>query len=884
MRAGSPRSRQHDLAATGRDLDRLAGAVPGDLPGLDSEWSRIVTTLDAHGVRHRWHVLDNGVEPTAGTMLCVHGNPTWSYLWRRLLATAPPGWRVIAPDHLGMGYSERTGVPRTLAQRIDDLGSLTDALGISAAGAAPGSVVVVAHDWGGPISLGWTMAHRELVRAVVLTNTAVHHPAGSPAPALIRLARSTALRQATCVSTSAFVRAATALSRPALPARVRDAFAAPYATADRRRAIGDFVADIPLEPEHPSRTTLDDIADGVRTLDDTPVLLLWGTRDPVFGEVYLRDLVARLPHAAVHRYQQASHLPMEDAPAATGTVWRWIADLDQAMVPPDDVATAAADTQIWSALTARADDASPAVVELGGSGSTVSFAALDARIRDLAAGLAATGVRSGDRVALLVPPGADLTAVVYACWRIGAVIVVADAGLGVTAMGRALRGAAPDHVVGITRGLILAAAMRVPGRRISVDPPSRASHATLGVAAGLDAIVALGHGRPLPPEPAADAECAVLFTSGATGPAKGVVYRHDQVRAQLYLLTTAYGITPVDRIVAAFAPFALYGPALGIGAAVPDMEVTAPGTLTASALADAAAAIDATIVFASPAALTNIVATQADLTGTQRTALAHVRLVMSAGAPVPASLLQSVQLLVPNAELHTPYGMTEALPVADISLTEVEAAGPGNGVCVGRPLPGVEVAISPLSADGSADHPLIDESGVTGEVCVRAAHVKDRYDRLWATERESSRNPGWHRTGDVGHLDDVGRLWVEGRLVHVVTTADGPVTPVGLEQQVQRLAGVRAAAVVGVGPVGTQQVVVVVVPAETDHRLPFTRRDALAPPPLSRAVRAVADVRVAAVLRTVALPVDIRHASKVDRARVARWAGQVLAGGRVSRP
>jgi acyl-coenzyme A synthetase/AMP-(fatty) acid ligase/pimeloyl-ACP methyl ester carboxylesterase len=874
VRARLPQVRQRDATSTGRGLDQLP--TPG-LPGLAADWSRIVTTVGSDGSRHRWHVLDNGVQPTAGTMVCVHGNPTWSYLWRRLLAVAPPGWRVVAPDHLGMGFSERGGEPRTLAQRIDDLGVLTDALGIS------GPVVVVAHDWGGPISLGWTLAHREQVRAIVLTNTAVHHPAGSPAPTLIRLARSTALRQATCVSSPAFVRAATALSRPPLPAEVRDAFAAPYATADRRRAVGDFVADIPLEPDHPSRAALDAIADGVTTLSDVPVLLLWGTRDPVFGEGYLRDLVARLPHAAVHRYQQASHLLMEDVPAAVGHLWSWVSELDHTPAV-DDAPPAAPDTQIWAALTARSDDAAPAVVELAGSGSTVSFAALEDRIRTLAAGFAATGVASGDRVALLVPPGADLTAVVYACWRIGAVIVVADAGLGVTAMGRALRGAAPDHVVGITRGLALAAAMRVPGRRISVEPVSRVMHATLGVERGLDAIAELGRRHALPAEPAADAECAVLFTSGATGPAKGVVYRHDQVRAQLRLLTEAYRITAADRLVAAFAPFALYGPALGIGAATPDMDVTAPGTLTAAALADAAAAVDATIVFASPAALVNIVATQDGLTDAHRAALAGVRLVMSAGAPVPASLLRAVQRLTPNAELHTPYGMTEALPVADISLVGIDAAGAGNGVCVGRPLPGVDLAVSPLSPDGTVDGPLVDTPEVTGEVCVRSPHVKDRYDRLWATERDSSRNPGWHRTGDVGHLDDDGRLWIEGRLVHVVTTADGPVTPVALEQRVQGLDGVRAAAVVGVGPVGTQQVVVVVVPSVAERRWPLRGRDVLAPAGLSRAVRDRADVRIAAVLTTAALPVDIRHASKVDRARVARWAVQVLAGGRVSTP
>src|SRR3712207_348537 len=154
--------------------------------------------------------------------------------------------------------------------------------------------------------------------------------------------------------------------------------------------------------------------------------------------------------------------------------------------------------------------------------------------------------------------------------------------------------------------------------------------------------------------------------------------------------------------------------------------------------------------------------------------------------------------------------MTEALPVTDVSLAEIDAAGPGDGVCVGRPLARVAVVVSPLSSDGAADGPLTGEPGVTGEVCVRATHVKDRYDQLWAVERAASRDAGWHRTGDVGHLDADGRLWVEGRLVHVITGPDGPVTPVGIEQRAEAVPGVRAAAAVGVGPAGTQQVVVVV--------------------------------------------------------------------------
>jgi acyl-coenzyme A synthetase/AMP-(fatty) acid ligase len=330
------------------------------------------------------------------------------------------------------------------------------------------------------------------------------------------------------------------------------------------------------------------------------------------------------------------------------------------------------------------------------------------------------------------------------------------------------------------------------------------------------------------------------------------------------------GLGADDRLVAAFAPFALYGPALGVAAAVPDMEVTAPGTLTAGALADAVAAVEATVVFASPAALRNVVATSLTLTVEQQVALGSVRRLMSAGAPVPVRLLRQVQALVPTAELHTPYGMTEALPVADISLAEIEDAGAGNGVCVGRPVPGVEVRLSPIGVDGSAEGALTDQPGVTGEVCVAGAHVKDRYDKLWATERLSSRNSGWHRTGDVGHLDADGRLWIEGRLVHVITTADGPVTPVGIEQRVESLAEVALAAVVGVGPAGTQQVVIVIE----------TGSDGLADPELTAAARTAAGRSVAAVLTIRSLPVDIRHASKIDRTRVARWADRLLAGER----
>jgi olefin beta-lactone synthetase len=837
-----------------------------DLPGLDPAWSRRLAVTDRTGAKHEWHVLDNGVQDPVGTLLCVHGNPTWSYLWRRLLASAPPGWRVVAPDQLGMGWSDRLPAPRTLAERVADLGDLTEALGIT------GPVVTVAHDWGGVISLGWALEHRQDLRGVVLTNTAVAMPEGDLGPALIRLAHAPGVRTAVTVGTSVFVRGATALSWPPLPSDVRGAFLAPYRSARRRRAVGDFVADIPFRPGHPSREAQEAIAEGIRTLD-VPALLLWGPRDPVFGERYLADLRERLPHASVHRYEGGSHLLPEDAPQYADAVAQWLGDLtDAATAAPADGPAPAPAERLWSALAARSEDDSPAVVEIGGA--TVSWARLARRVEDLSAGLQAAGIRPGQRVALLVEPSADLTAAVYAVWRAGAVIVVTDKGLGLAGMRRALRGAAVDHVIGSRRGLVAARLMGLPSSRFVAGRPSPAERRLLGAGSTLDELESLGRSAAAPAGPPPDADCAVVFTSGATGAAKGVVYTQRQVAAQLALVRSTYRLSATDRLVAAFAPFAVLGPGLGIGSAVPDVDVTAPGSLTAQALADAVAAVDGTVVFASPAALRRVSATAADLPPERQRALGGVRLVMSAGAPVPAELLHSLREVFPAAELHTPYGMTEALPVTDVSLPEIDAAGAGDGVCVGRPLAGIDVRVSPLDPTGAADGPLTAEPGVTGEVCVRAAHVKDRYDALWATERAASRDRGWHRTGDVGHLDVDGRLWIEGRQPHIISTPSGPVTPVGIEQRVERLPGIAAAAAVGVGPPGAQVVVVVVVPAG--------RRGRLAPADdgTADAVRAASGADVAAVLATARLPVDIRHQSKVDRREVARQASRLLAGTR----
>ena len=397
-------------------------------------------------------------------------------------------------------------------------------------------------------------------------------------------------------------------------------------------------------------------------------------------------------------------------------------------------------------------------------------------------GLVDAGVRPGHRVALLVPPGIDLTAAVYACWQAGAVIVVADAGLGWRRMADALRSADPDYLIGIPAA-VAAAPAAVAGPFVAGNGSSSGCQAPLRQASGGTSPPRGPIAKPLP---SPTAEAAVLFTSGATGPPKGVVYRHAPAAGSARPgRVPSAAVTPDDRLVAAFAPFALYGPALGIGAAVPRDGRHQPGTLTAAALADAAAR-------SRPPGLR--LAGRLTQRGRHRERADRQRTrprssgsgwCSRPGRRCGAAAAPRRDVL-PHAELHTPYGMTEALPVTDISLPELEEAGSGNGVCVGRPLPGVRIRISPLDALGrAAGAPAPSPSRSPARSACPRAHVKDRYDRLWATEQGKLARSGLapHRRCRAPRRRGpaVGR----GPPGHVITAADGPITPVGVEQRIE---------------------------------------------------------------------------------------------------
>ncbi len=277
--------------------------------------------IDVNG--HRVHVLDEGRGPA---VLMVHGNPTWSFYWRRLVLALRDDHRVIAPDHVGCGLSDKPppeAYPYTLRRRVDDLEAMVEAL------APEGPLTLVLHDWGGMIGMAWAARHPERVGRLVLLNTAAFPlPPEKPLPFTLRLVRDTALGAWLVTRLNAFARGAVHLAvTRRLPRDVARAYLAPYDSPANRVATLRFVQDIPLGPGDPGYEIVAETEAALARFRDTPTLICWGERDFVFDEAFLRGWRERLPGAEVHRFPRAGHYVLEDAhELIVPLVREWLAD------------------------------------------------------------------------------------------------------------------------------------------------------------------------------------------------------------------------------------------------------------------------------------------------------------------------------------------------------------------------------------------------------------------------------------------------------------------------------------------------------------------------------------------------------------------------------
>lgn len=498
----------------------------------------------------------------------------------------------------------------------------------------------------------------------------------------------------------------------------------------------------------------------------------------------------------------------------------------------------------------------------------MSFGHLDAASEDLARRLVSAGLGDGQRVGLLVPPGRQFFILVFALLKAGSVMVCIDPGIGLRRFGRCLAVASVAAVIGSPKTLLARWIGRwVPGvsryvvdgsfpgaRRLDrLDPTAATRLPTMG-----------------PTDPA-----AVLFTSGSTGPPKGVCYTHGNFIAQLEALQQAFAIEPGEVDCATFPLFALFAPGLGMSAVVPRMNFTRPARVHPPMLQHCIETFGVTSLFGSPALLDTVVRWAAR----HPTHWRGVRRVTSAGAPVPPRVIAGMHtILDPGVEVFTPYGATECLPVAVIGsqtiLGETAAAtAKGAGTCVGHPVPSVEVRILPISDAVLTD---IDEvtplpTGAIGEICVRAPQATAVYFNSPEATAQAKIPAGedgfFHRMGDVGYRDEEGRLWFCGRKAHRVVGPEATWFSIPCEGVFNDHPQVRRSALLRLGPQGAAR------PALCVELEPGVRWR----PSLEAELRQRAQVHphtsaIDVFLPHASFPVDIRHNAKIDRLALSAWA------------
>jgi acyl-CoA synthetase (AMP-forming)/AMP-acid ligase II len=513
----------------------------------------------------------------------------------------------------------------------------------------------------------------------------------------------------------------------------------------------------------------------------------------------------------------------------------------------------------------------------------VTFDALARRSRRIATGLAALGLERGARVCVFVRPGADFVALTFGLLRGGFVPVLIDPGMGARALLGCVERAQPAALIAVTRAHVAARlaprAFASAKLRVHVGAGPRLAPLTLGD------VEARGRDDVLGCDTRADEIAAVLFTSGSTGPPKGVVHTHGIFAAQVRALKTLYAFEPGEIDLACFPLFALFDTALGVTSVFPPIDASRPGRCDPAKVHATLVAARATTAFASPAVWRRVVP-WCEAHGRR---LDGLRRVLTAGAPIPTELVERLVRLMPaGAQVFTPYGATECLPVANVSDREIlepsarARSTSGFGNLVGAPAPGMDVRVVAISdaVVERFDVRLELPRGEVGEVLVRGAVATPRYlfaDEATRAAKVDDAAGVFHRMGDLGRFDEHGRLWFQGRRAHRIRTSTGDLPNVPLENLFLGHPAVARCAAVGVGAPGAQRVVLVVEPRTKGlvvrRTQPRLESDLLA---FARARSPLAE-RVERVLWKRTFPVDPRHNAKIDNHLLAAWATRILA-------
>lgn len=493
----------------------------------------------------------------------------------------------------------------------------------------------------------------------------------------------------------------------------------------------------------------------------------------------------------------------------------------------------------------------------------------------LARGLENCGLKQGMRTALMVKPSLEFFALTFALVRAGIVPIIIDPGIGLKNLKTCLDEAQPEAFIGISTA---------HAARLALGWGKKTIHTNITVGKKwfwggftLEDVKHLGQSdtpyETVTTDP--DEMAAIIFTSGSTGVPKGVVYTHGNFAAQVEMLKNTFHMQPGEIDLPTFPVFALFDPALGMTTVIPEMDFTKPAEVDPAKIIAAIEQFQVTNMFGSPALLNRVSRYGVD----HQIQLPSLKRVISAGAPVPPDVLERFsKMLLPDAQLFTPYGATEALPVSYIESKEVLTetryqTEQGAGTCVGNPVAGMEVYII-----GISDKPISNWEdslqlpvGEIGEIVVKGATVTRAYfnrDKATALAKIYDADGCiYHRMGDVGYFDEQGRLWFCGRKSHRVETHTGTLFTDPVEGVFNTHPKVYRTALVGVNkkPVLCVQLE---TSAENMDKTIITNelKEMGAKYPHTASIETFLFHR--------AFPVDIRHNSKIFREKLAVWAAK----------
>ena len=505
----------------------------------------------------------------------------------------------------------------------------------------------------------------------------------------------------------------------------------------------------------------------------------------------------------------------------------------------------------------------------------MNFLQVESMINRFARGFQKKGIQKGDRVCVFVTLSLEFMPIVFALYKIGAIVVLIDPGMGRVGLLSCVQRIAPVAMVAVPKAMI--ATVLFPAKFSSVRIKITVGGGTwlwggwnlLEVEDKDDAPVAI--------ETTLDDEASILFTSGSTGPAKGVRYTHRILDAQTRMIQEMYGIQGGEIDLPCFPLFGLFTLAQGMTVVIPDMDPTHPVQADPAVLVEAILEHGATSAFASPTLWKKIVRWCIE----NKVRLPTLRRVLSAGAPIPPQLHRDFRLVLSEGvEVHTPYGATESLPVASIAsravLEETESlTNEGMGTCVGHIAPNIDVAIIQISdqAIETWNRELLLPQGSIGEICVKGVVVTTEYkeepehtkaSKIYQQQDGSDTKEVWHRMGDVGYIDTEGRLWFCGRLKHRVVLSTGEtVFPVQVEAIINLDPEIERSALVGV----EGQAVIII-----QRKKLVTSNAELSERVLANAKKHPKTQCVSKVLFHDNFPVDVRHNAKIDRPALTVWA------------